>query len=56
LANRDGTSSDPKAVAAVSFAARVATERGHVSDNDIQAVKADGYTNAEMVEVCCMSH
>ncbi|MCI0350402.1 MAG: carboxymuconolactone decarboxylase family protein [Acidobacteriales bacterium] len=50
-ANRDGTSSDPKAAAAIHFAARVALERGHVSDADVQAVKAAGYSNAEIVEI-----
>lgn len=49
-ANRNGTSSDSKA-AAVHFAARVALERGHASDADVQAVKAAGYTNAEIVEI-----
>jgi len=50
-ANRNGTSSDPKAAAAVRFAARVALERGHVSDADVQAVKAAGFSNAEVVEI-----
>ena len=51
LANRNGTSSDPKAAAAVHFAARVTLERGHVTDADISAVKAAGYSNAEIVEI-----
>ena len=51
LANRNGNSSDPKAAAAVHFAARVALERGHVVDADISAVKAAGYSNAEIVEI-----
>lgn len=50
-ANRNGNSSDPKAAAAVHFAARVAQERGHVSDSDLNAVKAAGYTQAEIVEI-----
>jgi len=50
-ANRNGNSSDPKAAAAVKFAARVALERGHVSDADLAAVKAAGYSNAEIVEI-----
>jgi uncharacterized peroxidase-related enzyme len=50
-ANRNGTSSDPKAAAAVHFAARVARERGHVSDADVSAVKAAGYRDAEIVEI-----
>ena len=50
-ANRNGHSSDPKAAAAVKFASRVALERGHVSDADLAAVKAAGYSNAEIVEM-----
>ena len=50
-ANRDGTSFDPKAAAAVRFAASVALARGHVSDADVKAVKAAGYSNAEIVEI-----
>ena len=50
-ANRNGHLSDPKAAAAVKFAARVAMERGHVSDADLAAVKAVGYSNAEIVEM-----
>lgn len=50
-ANRNGTSSDPKAAAAVHFARRVALERGHVSDADVQAVKAAGYDDAQVVEI-----
>ena len=34
-ANRDGASNDPKADAAVRFAAKVARERGHVGDDDV---------------------
>jgi len=48
-ANRNGTSSDPKAAAAVRFAAKVALERGHVSDADVRAVKAAGFSDAEIV-------
>jgi uncharacterized peroxidase-related enzyme len=50
-ANRDGTSSDPKAAAALQFASRVALARGHVSDTDVQAVKAAGYTDGEVLEI-----
>jgi uncharacterized peroxidase-related enzyme len=50
-ANRKGTSTDAKAAAAVHFARRVAQERGHVSDADIQAVKTAGYGNAEIIEM-----
>lgn len=50
-ANRNGTSADPKAAAAVHFASRVALKRGHVSDTDVSAVKAAGYNDAEIVEI-----
>ncbi len=49
--NRDGASSDPKANAAVRFAARVARARGHVSDGDLEAVKAAGYDDAQVIEI-----
>ena len=38
-ANRNGASNDPKADAAVRFAVKVARERGHVSEDDLRAVK-----------------
>jgi len=50
-ANRDGNSSDPKAAAAVKFSTRVALERGHVSNADLAAVKAAGYSHAEIAEI-----
>ncbi|WP_295629009.1 hypothetical protein [uncultured Nitrosomonas sp.] len=51
MVNRSGVSSDPKAAAAVYFATRVVQKRGHVSDADFNAVKAAGYTQAEIVEM-----
>lgn len=51
LANREGGSSDPKADAALRFAAKVVRARGHVADGDVQAVKAAGYGDAEVVEI-----
>jgi uncharacterized peroxidase-related enzyme len=50
-ANRHGQSGDAKADAAVRFAASVAIERGHVSDTAVAAVKAAGFTDAEVIEV-----
>lgn len=50
-ANRSGTSSDPKADTAVRFAAKVARERGHVSEDDVRAVKLAGYDDAQVVEI-----
>ncbi len=50
-ANRRGHSGDAKADAAVRFAASVATERGHVSDLAVQAVRAAGYDDAQIIEI-----
>jgi uncharacterized peroxidase-related enzyme len=50
-ANRNGTSSDAQADAAVRFALKVAQARGHVSDEDVRAVRAAGYTDGEIVEI-----
>lgn len=50
-ANRIGTSNDPKAAAAVRFAVKVATARGHVSDEDVRAVKMAGYDDAQVIEI-----
>jgi uncharacterized peroxidase-related enzyme len=50
-ANRQGGSNDRKADAAVRFAANVARERGHVSDDDLKAVRAAGYTDAQVIEI-----
>ena len=51
-ANRSGTSlEDPKAAAAIHFAAKVALDRGHVCDSDIEAVRKAGHTDAEIVEI-----
>lgn len=50
-ANRDGTSNDAKADAAVRFAAQIAHVRGHVTNADIEAVKKAGYGDAEVIEI-----
>lgn len=50
-ANRQGGSLDPKADAAVRFAAKVTRERGHISDADVQAVRMAGYDDAQIVEI-----
>jgi len=49
--NRRGASSDPMANAAVAFAAEVTRSRGHVSDADLAAVRAAGFTDAQIVEI-----
>ncbi len=50
-ANRSGASNDPKADAAVRFAASVAREHGHISDADFAAVRLAGYTDAQVIEI-----
>lgn len=50
-ANRSGTSNDAKAGAAVRFAAQVARERGHVGDEALNAVRAAGYDDAQIIEI-----
>lgn len=50
-ANRNGASNDPKADAAVRFAAKVVRERGRVSDDDVRAVKLAGYNDAQVIEI-----
>jgi uncharacterized peroxidase-related enzyme len=48
---RKGASSDPRANAAVAFALKINEERGKVSDADVQAVKAAGFTDGQIVEI-----
>ncbi|MEI6204340.1 MAG: carboxymuconolactone decarboxylase family protein, partial [Enhydrobacter sp.] len=50
-ANRNGASNDPKADAAVRFAAKVVRLRGHVGEEDVRAVKAAGYSDAQVIEI-----
>jgi uncharacterized peroxidase-related enzyme len=50
-ANRNGASNDPKADAAVRFAAQVARARGHVAEADLAAVRLAGYSDAQVVEI-----
>lgn len=50
-ANRRGASNDPKASVAVSFAAKVVRQRGRVSDDDLRALRAAGYDEAQVVEI-----
>lgn len=50
-ANRQARSSDPKAEAALAFAARLVQTRGHVAAADVEAVKAAGYDDAAVVEI-----
>jgi len=49
--NRDGASDDPKATAALRFAKVLVTGRGTASDAELKAVKAAGYSDAQVVEI-----
>ena len=49
--NRDATSGDPNAGAAVRFAARVVRARGHVGDAKVAAVRSASYGDPEIVEI-----
>jgi uncharacterized peroxidase-related enzyme len=50
-ANRNGTSSDARAGAAVHFAVRIVQARGHVTDADVQAVRRAGFGDSEIMEI-----
>lgn len=50
-ANRAGSSSDPKADAAVRFAVQLVQQRGHVASADVEAVRLAGYGDGEIVEI-----
>jgi uncharacterized peroxidase-related enzyme len=51
LANRRGASNDPKADAAVRFAASIVRQRGHVDDDAVRAVRLAGYDDAQIIEI-----
>ena len=53
--NRKGQSGDAKADAAVHFAAKVVRERGHVTESDIKAVRAAGFSDAQIVEILAVT-
>ncbi len=50
-ANRTGASNDPKADAAVRFAAKIVRQRGRVAEDDLRAVKLAGYDDAQLIEI-----
>ncbi|WP_131196754.1 carboxymuconolactone decarboxylase family protein [Lichenihabitans psoromatis] len=49
--NRHGASSDPKANAAVAFARKIVESRGRATEADLQAVRAAGYNDAQIIEI-----
>lgn len=48
---RQGTSGDAHAAAATAFARKVAETRGKVSAEDIEGIKAAGFSDAQIVEI-----
>ena len=50
-ANRAGRSTDAHADLAVSFAAKVARQRGHVSQADVDQLLGAGYSPAQVIEI-----
>ena len=48
---RKGVAKDPKRNAAVQFARKVIETRGHVTDADLAAVRAAGFTEANVIEI-----
>jgi uncharacterized peroxidase-related enzyme len=50
-ANRRGVSNDVEADPAVRFAATVTRQRGHVTNQEFAAIKAAGYTDAQIIEI-----
>ena len=51
---RKGHANDPKRNAAVQFARKVIEARGHVSDDDLAAVRAAGFTEANVIEIVAL--
>ena len=53
--NRTGASGDVKANAAVSFAAKVVRERGHITGADLKAVRDAGFSDGQIVEILAVT-
>jgi uncharacterized peroxidase-related enzyme len=53
--NRAGQSGAPKTAAAVTFAKKLMETHGKVSEDDLQAVRAAGFTDANIVEIIALS-
>ena len=51
LANRQGGSADPRAAAALAFAGALVANMGEVTTAEIEAVRAAGHDDAEIVEI-----
>ena len=51
---RKGHADDPKRDAALQFARKVIETRGHVSDADLAAVRAAGFSEANVIEIVAL--
>jgi uncharacterized peroxidase-related enzyme len=51
---RKGLASDPKRNAALQFAKKVIETRGHVTDADLAAVRAAGFSEANVIEIVAL--
>src|SRR5260221_3150549 len=51
VVNRKGASNDSKADAAVRFSVKLVQEHGHISEEDLPAVKAAGYADGQGTEI-----
>lgn len=51
LASREGKSADEKTVVALTFAARVLDSKGQVSESDLDAVRAAGFSDGDIAEI-----
>jgi uncharacterized peroxidase-related enzyme len=49
--NREGHSTDAKADAALQFAQKVAKSRGHIEVADFDAVRAAGFSDAQIIDI-----
>ena len=53
--NREGKSADPKREAAITFAKRLIETAGKVSDNEFEAVRKAGWSDANIVEMIALT-
>lgn len=51
VASRKGLGENPKTTAALTFAKRVLESRGQVSDAEVEAVRAAGFSDGEIAEI-----
>jgi alkylhydroperoxidase family enzyme len=49
--NRQGTSIDAKAAAAIEFALVVTTKRGHIEDDDLDRVRSAGFNDSDIIAI-----